>query len=149
MNEKKDVISSSIDSPCSDLSDKDHRGSGTIIIMDDEEYIRDSLADMLMCMGYDVIHMEEGREVISFLKEKHSGDEKISGIILDLVIPGGMGGKDTAAEIQKIIPEIPVFVISGYSDDPVMVNPREFGFTEGLSKPFLMKDLADMLGRHL
>jgi FixJ family two-component response regulator len=149
MSEKADENDNLSDPTCSEMSDKDHHGSGTIIIMDDEEYIRDSLSDMLMCMGYDVIHMEEGGEVISFLKEKHSGDEKISGIILDLVIPRGMGGKDTAAEIQKITPEIPVFVISGYSDDPVMVNPHEYGFTDGLSKPFLMKDLADMLGRHL
>ena len=149
MSEKTDVKDNPSDSICSELSDNDHSGSGTIIIMDDEEYIRDSLSDMLMCMGYDVIHMEEGGEVISFLKEKHSGDEKISGIILDLVIPGGMGGKETAAEIQKITPGIPVFVISGYSDDPVMVNPREYGFTDGLSKPFLIKDLAGMLGRHL
>jgi len=149
MSEKTDVKDNPSDSICSELSDNDYPGSGTIIIMDDEEYIRDSLSDMLMCMGYDVIHMEEGGEVISFLKGKHSGDEKISGIILDLVIPGGMGGKDAAAEIQKLTPHIPVFVISGYSDDPVMVNPREYGFTDGLSKPFLIKDLADMLGKYL
>lgn len=149
MIEKADVKDNLSDPECSELTDKGNQVSGTIIIMDDEECIRDSLSDMLMCMGYDVIHMEEGGEVISFLKEKHSGDEKISGIILDLVIPRGMGGKDAAAEIKKIAPEIPVFVISGYSDDPVMVNPGEYGFTEGLSKPFLIKDLADMLGRHL
>lgn len=149
MSEKTDKKENLSDSPCSGLSGNDHQGSGTIIIMDDEEYIRDSLSDMLMCMGYDVIHMEDGGEVISFLREKHYGDEKISGIILDLVIPGGMGGKDAAAEIQKITPEIPLFVISGYSDDPVMVSPHAYGFTEGLSKPFLIKDLADMLNRYL
>jgi len=146
MSEKPVGKENSPDASCIEPADK---RSGTIIIMDDEECVRDSLSDMLMCMGYDVIHMEEGGEVISFLKEKHIGEEIISGIILDLVIPEGMGGKDAAEGIQKINPGIPVFAISGYADDPAMVNPGEYGFTASLNKPFRMADLADMLDKYL
>ena len=70
-----------------------HTGHGTIIIMDDEESIRDSLSGMLMTMGYDVIHTGEGGEVLEYLSENKNTGDKISGVILDLVIPGGMGGK--------------------------------------------------------
>ena len=130
-------------------TDPGHSGDGTIIIMDDEECIRDSLSEMLMSMGYDVIHMEAGEEVISFLKDEQNSTNDISGIILDLVIPGGMGGKAAVKEINRITPDIPVFAISGYSDDPVMLNPRDYGFTEGITKPFLMAKLSEMLNRYL
>lgn len=126
-----------------------HSGNGTIVLMDDDECILDSVSGMLMVMGYDVIHMEDGKEVISFLNDKHFGDEKITAIILDLIIPGGMGGKETVLEIRKINPGIPVFAISGYTNDPIMSNPRDFGFTESLRKPFLIRDLADMLKQFL
>ena len=124
-------------------------GGGTIIIMDDEECIRDSLSLMLMSMGYDVLHMEEGEEVIFFFKEDYHDKEEISCIILDLVIPHGMGGKETVLEIRKILPDIPVFAISGHTDDPVILNPREYGFTSSLRKPFFIKDLTELLSKYL
>ncbi len=129
-------------------ADSEHSGYGTIILMDDEECIRDSLSSMLMSMGYDVLHMEQGDDVISFFRHRNE-IEKISAIILDLVIPGGMGGKSTVTEIRKINPDIPVFAISGNTDDPVMVKPQNYGFTASISKPFLMKELAEMLNRNI
>ncbi len=125
-----------------------HSGNGSIVIMDDDECIRDSLSEMLMSMGYDVIHMENGEEVLTFFKEKQNGEEKISGIFLDLLIPGGMGGKAVISEIRKLLPDIPVFAISGSPNDPVIVNPHEFGFTASLSKPFMINDLSDILNKH-
>jgi CheY-like chemotaxis protein len=124
-------------------------GKGTFIIMDDDEFARDSISDMLMAMGYDVIHMEQGEEVVSYFRDGHTGNDEISGIILDLVIPGGMGGKAAAAEIRKLILNIPVFAISGYTDDPVMLNPVEHGFTASLCKPFIMPQLSEMLKKYL
>ncbi len=132
-----------------DKTEELHTGNGTIIIMDDEECIRDSIAGMLMSMGYDVIHMEDGEEVIDFFKDESNAENKISGVILDLVIPGGRGGKDTVTEIRKMEPDIPLFAISGYADDPVIENPESYGFTASISKPFLMNELAEILGRYL
>lgn len=130
-------------------SENQNRPDGTIIIMDDDECIRDSLAGMLMALGYDVIHMENGTEVLDFLDQKHDGGEFISAIILDLVIPGGMGGKDTAASIRVRDSAIPVFAISGYTDDPILAKPQDYGFTASLSKPFLIKDLAELLNNYI
>jgi len=123
--------------------------SGTIIIMDDDECIRDSLSGMLMALGYDVIHMEDGTGVLEYLKNKHDGSEIVTAVILDLLIPGGMGGKDTAAAIRLFDKSTPVFAISGYTDDPIMARPQDYGFTAGLSKPFLIKELEDMLTAYI
>ncbi len=126
-----------------------HTGTGTIIIMDDESIIRMSLSEILISMGYDVVQMEDGREVLSFFNGEYKAGRKIEAVILDLIIPGGMGGKATALEIRKIVPEIPIFAISGYSDDPVMMNPADSGFTTSLNKPFFISELAEILNIHL
>ena len=91
--------------------------------MDDEEVMRGSIGMMLQSLGYSVASKENGKESILYFKE----NRKITGIILDLTVPGGMGGKEAVAEIRKLDRDIPVFVASGYADDPVMKNPAEYG----------------------
>jgi CheY-like chemotaxis protein len=73
----------------------------------------------------------------------------VRAIILDLTVPGGMGGKATVREIRKVNSVIPVFVASGYSEDAAIANPEEFGFTAGLEKPFSISELAQMFEKHL
>jgi len=68
---------------------------------------------------------------------------------MDLTIPEGMGGKAAVSEIRKLNPEIPIFVVSGYSDDPVMANPAAYGFTSSICKPFRKKELAEMLEKYI
>ena len=68
---------------------------------------------------------------------------------LDLTVPGGMGGVEAVAEVRTLDKKVPIFVASGYADDPVMKNPTEFGFTASICKPFKKIDLAEMLEKHL
>ena len=68
---------------------------------------------------------------------------------MDLTIPYGMGGKTAVSEIRKLNTEIPIFVASGYSDDPVMTNPAAYGFTTSICKPFRKKELAKMLEKYI
>ncbi len=125
------------------------KGSGTIIVMDDEESIRDVVESMLKALGYSVIITKDGNEVIDLIKEEYKAKRKISGIILDLTVPGGMGGKAAITEIRKIDKEVPVFVSSGYAEDPIMSSPVEYGFTDSLCKPFMISDLSDLLDKYL
>lgn len=74
---------------------------------------------------------------------------KIAGMIFDLTIPGGMGGLEAQAAIHRISPATPVFVSSGYSEDPVMAEPEKHGFTASISKPFRRNELAAMLNRFI
>jgi len=123
------------------------KGSGTIIVMDDEDVVRETIKEMLITLGFSVVETTKGEEVLNFLKEKNIKDLK--GIILDLTITGGMGGKETVAEIRKIDKHIPVFVASGYASDPIIANPEKFGFSASTEKPFKIKELNEMLFKYI
>ena len=128
---------------------KTHEGSGTFLIMDDEEVMRDTIGGMLESLGYSVESKENGKDAIDFFLSETKANRKIVGMIIDLTIPGGMGGKAAIEEIRKLNTEIPVFVVSGYADDPVMKKPSEHGFTASLCKPFRKAELSEMLSRYL
>jgi PAS domain S-box-containing protein len=126
-----------------------HKGSGRILIMDDEEIIRQSVGKILDTLGYSVECTRDGKETLAFLTEEIRAGRSFSAILLDLTVPGGMGGKEVAVEIRKMNIDIPLFVTSGYSNDPVMSNPTKYGFTDSICKPFIIDDFAAMLNRHL
>jgi len=126
-----------------------HQGTGRILIMDDEEFIRDVMATMLATMGYTPVESENGREALGLIEESREKGEPFCAAFFDLTIPGSMGGKEAIREVRKMVPDLPVFVASGYSDDPAMAWPQDFGFTDSIQKPYRLKDLADLLSRHL
>jgi two-component system, cell cycle sensor histidine kinase and response regulator CckA len=69
------------------------------------------------------------------------------GIIFDLTVVGGMCGKDAAREIRALDEKVPIIIASGYSEDVVMANPRDFGFNDSISKPYTKAELATVLRR--
>ncbi len=125
-----------------------HKGSGTIIFMEDEEVIRISVGN-LEWLEYTVVCKKDGREAIDFYKSETKAKRQLTAMIFDLTIPGGMGGIEAVAEIRKLDKTIPVFVASGYADNSVMKNPLRSGFTESISKPFIIAELSQMLNKHL
>lgn len=126
-----------------------HKGTGTMIVLDDEEAVRNLTAEMLHSFGYSTICVEDGKQAIELLSDAMKKGILITGMILDLTIPGGMGGKEAAAEIRKITGETPLFVSSGYAEDPIMAKPHEYGFTGSISKPFGLEELMQLLEKHL
>jgi PAS domain S-box-containing protein len=126
-----------------------HKGSGRILIMDDEEIFRMYAAKFLTTLGYSVVCTEDGKETLDLFIEETKAGRPFAAIILDLIIPGGTGGKEIIVEIRKLNTEIPVFVVSGYAEDPVMAGPADYGFTDSLSKPFSMEELSEMLNKNL
>lgn len=121
-----------------------HQGKGIALIMDDEDFIREFASETLTAMGYSVLTVLSGGEALKACMDNAS----LSFAILDLTIPGGAGGKETIKEIRKILPDLPVFASSGYSDDPVMAHPRDYGFTDSIRKPYRGAELAELLNRH-
>jgi CheY-like chemotaxis protein len=126
-----------------------HQGSGTIIVVDDEEVIRTTVRRMVESLGYDVVCRRDGAEAVDLYVKQTGAGREFAAMILDLTIRGGMGGKEAVAEIRKFDKKVPVFVASGYADDPVMRDPMKFGFTASICKPFTMAELARMLGQNL
>jgi signal transduction histidine kinase/ActR/RegA family two-component response regulator len=126
-----------------------HKGTGLFLVMDDQDLMRDTLGSMLESFGYTVILKENGEETIEYFTGNISENNTLKGMIFDLTIPGGRGGKETIAEIRKHNSAIPVFVISGYADDPVMANPEKFGFTACIRKPLRKHELAELLNKYI
>ena len=122
-------------------------GSGRVLVMDDEDFILDVATGILHFMGYAVESCGDGREAVERFRAAWENKVPFSAVILDLTIPGGMGGKETAARILEIDPDAVLIVSSGYSNDPVIANYRQYGFSGVVSKPFDAEGLARELNR--
>ena len=127
----------------------EHFGNGRIIIMDDENHLREILSQMLLSMGYEVIATKNGTESLKTVSDQFSSGNTVKAMILDLTVPGDKGGKDIASDISEKYPDIKIFASSGYSEDPVFADPEKFGFVASIRKPFMHKELATMLEKHL
>jgi len=116
-----------------------------IMVMDDEEVIRDVMKNQLVYFGHEVVVAVDGAEAISYYRKMQSAGNPLDLIIMDLTIPGGMGGKIAVKEILKLNPVAKVIVASGYSNDPVVANFRDYGFVAALSKPIKMDVLNKII----
>jgi DNA-binding NtrC family response regulator len=126
----------------------EHQGEGNILVMDDEDFMRDILSKMLMTMGYTVIEAVSGEEMLRLTEVIREEGKRIRCAIVDLTVPGGMSGKETFVKFNSMFPDVPVFASSGFSEDPIMARPRDFGFKDSIKKPFRAKELAQMMEKH-
>jgi len=131
------------------ITETEHKGSGAFLLMDDEEIMRDTIGDMLETLGYSVVCKKNGKDAIDYFIAETEANREISGIILDLTTPGCMGGKNAIEQIRTLNAEIPVFLASGYTDDPVMKKPADYGFTASICKPFRKSELSEMLNSYM
>ncbi len=122
----------------------DHKGR-SILVMDDEKLIRDLAGEMLTYLGYQVTTCVNGEEAISHYEAARASGAPFSAVIMDLTIPGGMGGKETAEQILAIDPEARLIVSSGYSHDPIMADYKTFGFGGAVAKPYNITELGQVL----
>ncbi len=127
------------------LEDTFADGEGKILLMDDEEIIRDSLGQLLTHKGYKVVLAKDGNEAIEFYKEAMKASKPFDAVILDLTIRGGMGGKEAMKKLREIDPDVKAIVASGYSNDPVLANFKKYGFV-GI---FAKHDKTEELGKTL
>ncbi len=121
------------------------KGMGRILMMDDEEIIRDVAGEILRHMGYSVEFAKDGVEAIELYKIAKESGEPFDAVIMDLTVPGGMGGKEAIGKLLEIDPAVKAIVSSGYSNDPVMANFRRYGFRDVVAKPYRIKELGETL----
>jgi PAS domain S-box-containing protein len=124
-------------------------GEGFILVMDDEEIIRDMAKEMLSLLGYRVTTCSSGEEVIELYEKSLKKGDAPDAVIMDLTIPGKMGGQEASTAIHALDPTAVLIVSSGYSNDPVLSDFRKYGFSDSLAKPFRVEDLAAALRRVL
>lgn len=118
------------------------KGTGYILFMDDEEMVRKSGREMLEFLGYTVMTASEGKESVSLYRNSIESGLKFDMVILDITIPGGMGGVETLSSLLSIDPDVRALAITGYSMDGVIPDYRAYGFKSFLAKPFSIEQLS-------
>jgi PAS domain S-box-containing protein len=123
------------------------KGQGRILVMDDDVGVRDMLKNLLQRLDYEVVCAEDGEEAIKLYQEDLNRKKTFSAVILDLTVPGGMGGKETIKNLLKIDPQVKAIVSSGYSEDPIMAEFTRYGFVGVISKPYRVSEMSNLLNK--
>jgi PAS domain S-box-containing protein len=120
-------------------------GSGRILLMDDEQYQRDLVQRALTGFGYEVVTAADGGAAVTLFEQAQLDGSAFDLVILDLTVPGGMGGQEAIRHMRAVSPTVRAIVASGYADDPVLAHPRNYGFAASLQKPFHINDLCTLI----
>jgi PAS domain S-box-containing protein len=118
-----------------------------LLVMDDEPILQELAKRTLQRLGHQIEIARHGQEAIQLYEAAFNAGQPFDLVLLDLTIPGGMGGKQTIARLLELDPQVKAVVCSGYSSDPIMSNYREHGFVDVLLKPYRMEELRKVLER--
>ena len=124
-------------------------GEGRILVMDDEMPIRGLLDRLLTGIGYTVELVSDGSDAIKAYQKAKEAGKPFDAVILDLTVPGAMGGKDAMRELLEIDPDVKAVVSSGYATDPIMSEYTKYGFSAVITKPYKVEELEQTLYRAL
>lgn len=127
------------------VSENNKTSSLRVLIMDDEELLLTVAARACKSFGYEVDVARDGEEAIRLYQNSYNIKNPYDAVILDLIVPNGLGGQETLKKILEFDPDVKAIVFSGYLNDPIMAKPEKYGFKGVLGKPFKFGDLNDVL----
>ncbi len=125
--------------------DKPIRGEGRILLMEDEDTIQKSVTKLLRHLGYEIETAKDGEEAIELYKKAEKSAKPFDLVMMDLTIRGGMGGEETIKKLLEINPDVKAIVSSGYSNDPIMADFKQYGFSGVITKPYEIENLSELL----
>jgi len=128
---------------------KEDTGVGRILVMDDDRLVRQVAEKMLTHLGYQAEVAVDGSETIDLYKKSLEMNQPYDAVIMDLTIPGGMGGAETIGKLLIIDPKVKAIVSTGYSNDPIMSDFQQYGFRGFIMKPYLLMELKKTLAQVL
>ncbi len=120
-------------------------GSGTVLIMDDEEIVREVAGEIIHYLGFEIDFAKDGAEALEKYSQAMENGKPYAVVIMDLTVPGGMGGGEAIKKLLEIDPQTKAIVSSGYSNNPIMADFNKFGFKGVISKPFRLDEVKKTL----
>lgn len=127
------------------IAERPFSGRGKILVMDDEAFVRSVIEAILAEIGCQVVLSKDGRDAVELYKRAKESGSPFDAVILDLTIPGGMGGKEAIKELLEVDPGVRAIVSSGYSDDPIMSEYRRYGFSAVIAKPYRVAEVSKVV----
>lgn len=121
------------------------KGSGLVVIMDDNEMILNTLSETLKMLGYEAVRSAHGEACLEEFKKIRAAGRRVDALILDLTIQGGMGGIETLRRLKQIDPDVKAIASSGYSEEETSLEFSQLGFSAVLPKPYRLADLSRIL----
>jgi PAS domain S-box-containing protein len=118
---------------------------GCVLFMDDEAQVREVVHQMLEHLGWQVECAADGREAVERYHRALAAGRRFDVVVLDLTVPGGMGGREAVRQLRELDPELRAIVSSGYSNDTVLADYRSHGFFGMVAKPYRLDDLERVL----
>ncbi|MEW6730166.1 MAG: response regulator [Acidobacteriota bacterium] len=122
-------------------------GKGKVLVMDDQSVIREVVGQILTHLGYQIELAGNGTEAIELYQNAQQAGVPFDAVIMDLSVPGGMGGKEALKKLLEIDPSVKAIASSGYSTDPIMANYQQHGFRAVVIKPYKSEELHQTLRR--
>ena len=124
-------------------------GDGRILLMDDDKIVLDVVGTMLKHLGNDFEVAEDGQKALDLYEKAMKSGSSFDLVLMDLVVPNGMGGYECIPKLLSLDPKAKVVVSSGYSNDPIMANYKKHGFTGILKKPYSLVELSRLVKQQL
>ena len=118
---------------------------GRILVMDDEVLVSRVIKMMLNHLGFEAVLVADGKDAVEAYRKALEEEDPFAVVLLDLLVPGGMGGRETMQELLKIDPDVKAIITSGYYDDPVMMDYQKYGFYGTIRKPYELTQLTKAL----
>ena len=144
-------LPASLEAPLSQMPPTFPMQTGTerLLVMDDDEALRDLSKAVLTTLGYDVQTAGDGAEAVELYAKTKAAGEGFDAVLLDLTVTGGVGGLEAAAKLKQLDPSSKLIVSSGYSDAPVMSSFAEYGFDAVILKPWTVREMSEVLRKVL
>ena len=123
------------------------RGHGRVLVLDDEDAVRLVVGSLLRRLGYEPELVVDGAAALEAYARSMEEGNRYFAVIMDLTVPGGMGGREAVRRLLAMDSQARVIVSSGYSDDPIMSEYEKHGFCGVMAKPYDIRELSRVLSR--